>query len=324
MDNLYQELIAWNYQITRPTRRIIQESVARELLVLYFRDRIVQHLVYEIISNTRDKRFIYDSYSNRKGKWTLKAIQRASRFMRACSDNFTKDTYVMKLDIQSFFVSIDRNVLRNFLYEKIDCCRVQDKEWFQKLLHQIVFYDYIGNCRDCTTEKERKILPINKTMLSVPKNKWLPLWNLTSQIFANIYLDQLDLFIKHELWIKYYIRYADDFIILSTNKSELLKYRNKIKIFLSDKLKLTLHPDKFYLQNIKKGYIFLWVMIYPFHRTIKKWIISRCFKKMNNRQKSFQKKYQSLMSYNWLAKHHDSYGIQKQWECYFLDISLEE
>lgn len=185
-------------------------------------------------------------------------------------------------------------------------------------MHHIIFYDYIVNCRDYTTVEERKILPINKTIYSVPNNKWLPLLNLTSQIFANIYLHQLDEYPKHELWVKYYVRYADDFLILSENKSDLLKYRNKIKIFLSKELKLTLHPNKFNLQNIKKGCIFLWVMLYPFHRIIKKWTISKCFYKMKHKQIEFHKKYQSLMSYNWLAKHHDSYWLMQQWKYTFV------
>lgn len=128
MRQLYDDIITGQYHITPPTRHIITDPVPRELLVLHFRDRIVQHLVHSMIAPIRDRWFIYDSYSNRISKGTLRAIQRAIHFMRAVSDCYTQDAYVMKLDIQSFFVSVEREILWRLVAEKVDHYLADDKQ----------------------------------------------------------------------------------------------------------------------------------------------------------------------------------------------------
>lgn len=119
MKSLYHDLCNETYTISPTRRYIIQDPVVREIIVLAFRDRIVQHLVHEYLYPLRDKRFIYDSYSNRKQKGTLAGIQRVDYFMRSCSHNYTKDCYIMKLDIQSCFLSVDREILRDILIQKM-------------------------------------------------------------------------------------------------------------------------------------------------------------------------------------------------------------
>lgn len=119
MKLLYHDLCNETYVISPTRRYIIQDPVVREIIVLTFRDRIVQHLVHEYIYPLRDKWFIYDSYSNRKQKGTLAGIQRVDHFMRSCSHNYTRDCYVMKLDIQSCFLSVDRQILRQIIIERL-------------------------------------------------------------------------------------------------------------------------------------------------------------------------------------------------------------
>lgn len=303
LKELYNNLLTDRYTIQPTTRYIIQDPVPREIIALSFRDRIVQHLVHSYIYPIWDKWFIYDSYSNRVGKWTLAAIQRASKLMRSCSDNYTKDCYVMKCDIQSFFVSVDRHILRNLINQKFRSLRVsRDKIWVLHLLHMIIFHDYTHKMDDRTTINQRVLIPSHKSLLFAPKNNGMPLGNLTSQLFGNIYLHQLDLFIKHTLKIKHYVRYVDDFILLHTDKHYLLSCYQKIEQFLTKNLSIRLHPKKKYIQYYSKWFRFLWIQIYPYCRIIwpriKHGLMQALYK---NKSKS------SLISYHWLIKHHNSW-----------------
>lgn len=119
MKKLYQDLCTETYTISPTRRYIIQDPVVREIIVLTFRDRIVQHFVHAYLYPLWDKRFIHDSYSNRKGKGTLAGICRVYHFMRSCSHNYTKDAYVMKLDVQACFLSIERQTLRDMIVAKL-------------------------------------------------------------------------------------------------------------------------------------------------------------------------------------------------------------
>lgn len=309
LKKLYHELITDTYTIQATTRYIIQDPVPREIIALSFRDRIVQHLVHGYIYPIRDRWFIYDSYSNRLGKWTLAAIQRASKFMRSCSNNYSQDCYILKADIQSFFVSVDRYILRNIISQKFRSLHVsRDKVWVLRLLQMIIFHNYTHKMEDRTTATQRLLIPSHKSLLFAPENNGMPLGNLTSQLFGNVYLHQLDLYIKHTLQI-HYIRYVDDFIIFHPKKNYLLVCYQNIQTFLHDSLNITLHPRKKYIQYYTKWVRFLWVHIYPYCRIIwpriKNWLIQALCKRKSNT---------SLMSYHGLIKHHNSWKYQKTLE----------
>jgi len=277
MKILYRELCDETYTISPTQRYIISDPVVRELIVLDFRDRIVQHLIHHYLSPIRDKRFIHDSYSNRIGKGTLAGIQRVSRFMRACSRDYTRDCYVMKLDIQSCFLSVDRQILRDLIFKKMWTLHTErDKRWILWLTCRFIFHDYCHDCVDSTTSTQQQLLPSHKSLFFVPRSQGMPLGNLTSQLFANIYLHQLDQFVKHILKIRYYARYVDDFVLLHTDKDYLLDCHRQIKLFLDEKLKMTLHPHKFYLQHHRRWVKFLGVMIYPWYRVSMKENYHKC------------------------------------------------
>jgi len=253
MKVLYRDLCDDKYSISPTQRYIIQDPVVRELIVLDFRDRIVQHLVHYCLSPIRDKRFIHDSYSNRVGKGTLAGIKRVSCFMRACSHDYTRDCYIMKLDIQSCFLSVDRKILRDLIIQKMRTLDVpRDKQGILKIVHHMIFHDYCKDCIDSTTFAQQQLLLPHKSLFFVPKSQGMPLGNLTSQLFANIYLHQLDQFVKHTLKIRYYARYVDDFVLFHEDKQYLLDCHRDIKSFLDEKLKMTLHPHKFYLQHYRR------------------------------------------------------------------------
>lgn len=191
------------------------------------RDRLMHHAVYRKIYPFFDKKFIPDSYSCRDIKGTHKALSQFRKYARAVSNNGKKQCWILKCDIRKFFASIDQQTLIMILQKHINDARTIN------LLREII--------------------------LSFKPNG-LPLGNLTSQIFANVYLNELDQFVKHKLKAKYYIRYADDFVILTENKKLLENVLQEIGIFLKNRLKLELHPDKIFIKTIHSGVDFLgWV-----------------------------------------------------------------
>ena len=194
---------------------IIRDPKTRKISKSDFRDRIIHHAICNIVEPIFDKTFIHDSYANRIGKGTLKALKRFDEFKRKASKNNTRTCYVLKADIKHYFDTVDHKTLLTIISKKI---------------------------------KDNKTINLIKKILANYKteqpSKGMPLGNLTSQFFANIYLNELDQYIKHELKAKYYIRYVDDFIIIDHDKTTLEENQRKISNFIKDELQLELHPDK--------------------------------------------------------------------------------
>jgi hypothetical protein len=193
------------------------------------------------------------------------------------------------------------------------------------LIHQVIFHDSTQNCIIKWSKKDWIWLPNDKSLFHSQKNTGLAIWNLTSQLFANIYLDSLDKYIKFELWFKYYGRYVDDFIIIDNDKQKLLSVILKIKNFLNTKLYLTLHPKKIYFQHYNKWVQFLWAYIKPYRIYIRKRTIWNFWKKIHNinyilksRDNSWiistsKNNFQSIInSYLWILNHYKTYKIKKK------------
>lgn len=216
-----------DFYVNDPKRRHIHKSNAT--------DRVLHHLLYKHLYRIFDKTFIYDSYSCRSGKGTHKAVKRLESFTRIVSQNYTRECWALKLDIKKFFDSIDHIVLKNLLYKK-----VKDQN-IARLIDEVIdsFHSEAG------------------------AGKGIPLGNLTSQIFANIYLNELDQFIKHQLKIKNYLRYADDFVILDADRSHLNTYLDSISDFVQNNLKLELHPKKIIVTKLTWGIDFCGYIVLP-------------------------------------------------------------
>lgn len=255
-DNLEQlraELLLHSYRPKPLQTFILRDPKTRKISKSDFRDRIVHHALCNIIEPLFEKRFIYDSYANRLGKGTLKAIQRFDVFKRKVSHNFTRNTFVLKADIRHYFEAVDHDILLSILQHTIKDERVL---WLIK----IILNNYYN--------KEQ--------------GKGMPLGNLTSQFLANVYLNELDQFVKHALKAKYYIRYVDDFVILDSSPAQLWEYQRRIGLFLQEQLTLRLHPDKSRIIPFQRGTEFLGLKIFPRHKRIK--------------QKNLRKFYQKLQS----------------------------
>jgi len=201
----------------------------------------VHHALCNVIEPLFDKTFIYDSYANRLGKGTLKAIERFDQFKRKASKNNTKTCYVLKADIRHYFETVDHNILLSIIKRKVP---------------------------------DERILWLISTILAnhhtSEPGKGMPLGNLTSQFFANIYLNELDQFVKHTLKARHYIRYVDDFVILHRSKEALQAYKERIDNFLQERLALKLHPDKSKILQLNNGVGFLGFRIFYHHKLVRK------------------------------------------------------
>jgi len=217
------------FSIRDPKPRTIHKATVR--------DRVMYQAVYRVLYPIFDSTFIFDSYSSRKDKGTHAGIKRLNMFLRKLSRNYSLPVYALKCDIKKFFDSIDHKVLLALLKQRIVCPETLN------LLDKIID-------------------SFHKT-----PGKGLPLGNVTSQIFANIYMNSFDWYVKKDLGMKYYIRYCDDLIILSPDKDMLLDNIRYIVCYLGEKLKLSLHPNKILIRKFHQGIDFLGAVLLP-HRVV--------------------------------------------------------
>ncbi|MBQ9017559.1 RNA-directed DNA polymerase [Candidatus Saccharibacteria bacterium] len=223
-----------------------------------------------------DRRFIYDSYSCRKDKGTLFGIQRAQRMMQQVTDNFTRDAYIVKLDISGYFMSLPRTGLyervkwgldRQFADYKSDPYLYHLYLTCDYLWRQIIFDDPVKKSwkRGDPRNWDPSILPPKKSLYQQPPGRGIVIGNLTSQLMSNIYLDQLDRFVTYDLGYKYYGRYVDDFFYM-VPPEQYRKAKQDVAVierYLKDHLQMTLHPKKRYCGKVSQGIQFLGARVYP-------------------------------------------------------------
>lgn len=234
IDCLWRELSKKTYCHGKYRTFVIYEPKERRIAASPFRDRVVHHAVHNAIEPFIDKEFIYDSYACRKGKGTHKAVGRAQSFLRV-------NEFCLHGDIKKYFPSIDHEILKKLIEKKIE-----DKNllWL------------IGKIIDSARQ------------VTGGKDKGLPLGNLTSQFFANLYLNELDCFVKSELKCFYYVRYMDDFLVFDNIKEELQGIKNKIRIFLEGTLNLNMHEGKSQIYKVSGGVKFLGFRIFKDYRRL--------------------------------------------------------
>ena len=257
------------FKINDPKPRKIHKSQVR--------DRLLHHAVYRQLYPFFDRIFISDSFSCRIDKATHKAMRRFKTFYLKESLNGTRTCWILKCDIRKFFDNIDHEILLGILRKYISDQRIIN------LLKNII----------CS--------------FSSAPGRGLPLGNLTSQLFVNIYMNEFDQFVKHKLKVKYYIRYADDFVVLSQDKSWLEELLPKIGDFLEEELKLTLHPDKIFIKTLNSGVDFLGWVHFPGHRVLRDSTKNRMLRNLK-----VNKTLGTRASYLGLLKHGNTYNIKKK------------
>ncbi len=300
LEKLQEELINHTYQPKPLKKFIIRDPKTRTIHASNFRDRIVYHALVNIIEPIYEKIFIYDSYASRKNKGAHKAVARFDNFKKKVSKNgkllkkaSNKNQvlgYAFKADIKHYFETVDHEILISIVRRKI-----HDENIIWIL---------------------RKILENFETNL---KGKGMPLGNLTSQFFANVYLNELDHFVKGKLKAKYYIRYVDDFVILDSNKQMLLYYKNVIDCFLKNHLLLELHPAKSKIIPLSQGISFLGYKIFYKYKRLRKTNRKAFARKFQSKIDSFQEgavSYDQLLNFvlSWFsyAKWANTYRLRKK------------
>ena len=260
---LHEELLSGAYRPGRSICFVITRPKPREVWAADFRDRIVHHLLYNHVAPRFIASFIADSCACIPGRGTLYAAQRLEAKVRSASQNWSKPCWYLKCDLANFFVSIDKRVLLRQLATKIH------EPWWMALAEQVLMHDPRA---DCEVRGPRKLLnrvPQHKRLTVQPAHLGLPIGNLSSQFFANVYLNSLDQFVKHRLRCRHYIRYVDDFVLLHESPQQLNVWLAEIGEFLLS-LGAKLNPTKTILQPVARGVDFVGQVILPWHRTTRK------------------------------------------------------
>ena len=314
---LYREITEYRYEISPSICFIVNKPVKREIFAAHFRDRVVHHYLIDKLLPVFENQFIYDCYSCRKGKGTLFGIDRLEHFMRSATENYTKEAYVLKLDIKGFFMSIDKRLLlekvRMLVERKYEGT---DKPIIQYLLELVIMNDPTGQCKVKGRRSDWQGLPQSKSLFYAAKDCGLPIGNITSQIFANYYLTDFDRFVKETLKMKCYGRYVDDFFIVHRDKQLLKSMIPVLRDYLHTTVGVTLHPKKIYLQPCGRGVSYLGVLIKPYGRFLTNRIwgnVNERIEQMNRRQgeellwEEYKKTEASINSYIGLHHHTDVY-----------------
>ncbi|MGJ9460136.1 reverse transcriptase domain-containing protein [Oceanobacillus sp. CF4.6] len=299
---LQNELIHKTYKIGRYREFYLHEPKKRLIMALPFRDRVVQWAIYQVINPLFDKQFIDDSFACREGKGVQKAADRVQYWSRKLERSHKKP-YYLKLDISKYFYRIDHDVLINILNRKIND---KDLMWLLNIIIRSEDTPFGVPLGDHGFEKER-IDGIG-----------MPIGNLVSQLFANLYMNELDQYAKHEMKLHHYIRYMDDVVILHEDKKELHRIFEEIEAFLSYELKLQLN-NKTTIRPIKDGIEYVGYRIWPTHRKLSK----KTVKKMKARLKYLKNSFargevnvddvrSTLMSYLGLMKHANCYNLKNK------------
>ena len=264
---LARDIATGHYKPRSFTVFAVTDPKLREIFAPDFADRLVQQWLVTHVQPWWDRRFIDDSFANRTGKGTQAAVRRLQHFMRQSGQR-----WYCHLDIRAFFPSIDRAVLLRL---------------WRKALPQLPWPQAVRSCLDqvataiITQDPTQPApmrsgdtallarIPAHKSLLGAAPGVGLPIGSHTSQFFANVYLNELDQFVKHQLKVRAYLRYVDDFVLLADDPQTLVRWQAQIARFLGDHLHLELHPGKTVLQRCRQGIDFLGSVVYPDHCLIR-------------------------------------------------------
>jgi retron-type reverse transcriptase len=274
---LQKELLSGAYRHGGYRSFILTDSKKRTIEVAPFRDRVVHHAVVDVIEPDFERAFIFDSYACRTGKGTHAALRRTRSFIRRVSLNFSRPAYMIQCDIAKYFNSVDHTILFSLIEKKI---------------------------------KDESILRIILEIIrSTPGGRGIPIGNLTSQLFANIYLNELDHFVKNRLGVRFYVRYMDDFLLFHESPRVLVVWKADIQKFLADRLLLTLHRKRNGIQPVDRV-DFLGYVLFPHHTLLRKSSVMRITQKMKRGNYSLD----SVATWNGYMKHANTFFLGKKLE----------
>lgn len=323
MEQLCDDLYNRNYKPLPSKCFIIDYPKKREIFAAMFRDRIVHHLYFNYTHDIYERTFIADAYSCIKGRGTHFGIGRIRDFCRRASENWQTKAYAMHLDIRGYFMHINRQrlldislgTLHKMATHKADGGRtwsdVRDMDFLEWLTRLIVLLDPMENCITVGDPSDWDGLDPAKSMLHLAPGLGLPIGNLTSQLFSNVYLNIFDQYVKRTLKCKYYGRYVDDACVVSADKEWLMSLVPKMQQFLHSELGIELHQGKLNIEEVHKGVEFLGCFIRPYRTYISNHALQRIEQKVS--ALDFTKPWRvirSVNSYLGIFQHTDSYKIR--------------
>ena len=266
--DLKRELYDRTYYPSRSVCFMATKPKLREIFAADFCDRIVHHVLVDYLERICEPKFIFDSYACRKKKGIHLGVKRLRGFLRKVTRNGSRGAFYLQLDIQNYFMSIDKDILFSLIADKV---RDESVLWLVKTL---IYHDCT---KDYVLKGDggylKKIAP-QKSLFFPNGRKGLPIGNLTSQFFANVYLNELDQFVKHHLKCNYYLRYCDDFVMLSEDRDKLLEWKAEIEHFLATRLKLRLNRKRQSLQPVSNGINFLGYIVRRNYILVRKRVVN--------------------------------------------------
>ena len=291
---LHRELANGTYKHSGYSGFYISDPKKRHIHKAIVRDRVLHHAIMGTLYPLYDKIFIHNSFSCRVNKGTHKGVEALRSMLWKASKNNTRTAFILKCDIQKFFDSINHDILLSILNKLIK------DEQLMNLLTEVI-ESYSGNR---STLFERCGLPIG---------------NLTSQLFANVYMDKFDQYVKHVLKVKHYARYTDDFVVVSESRECLLSLLPKLVEFLGKELNLKIHPKKVEIRRYTEGVDFLGYVVFPHYTKVRKRTIRRISRRIREKTVLYrsdklekEKLEATLMSYLGVLSHADTHRFSEQ------------
>lgn len=264
LDELYWQLLDGTYRIGPSICFVVTIPKPREVWAADFRDRVVHHLLYNTIGPRFERTFIVDSCACIAGRGTLYAVRRLEAKIRSITENWKRPAWYLKCDLANFFVAIRKPRLAQLLAAKI-----HEPFWLD-LAMKVLFHDPRPGAIVQSSPERLALIPPHKSLWNQPVDQGLPIGNLSSQFFANVYLNELDQHVKHDLHARHYIRYVDDFVLLDRSPQWLNFARTDIEAFLPDRLGAKLNHAKTIIQPVERGVDFVGQVVKPWRRTIRR------------------------------------------------------
>ena len=308
LDRLHRELLEGSYRVGRSICFVVTRPKPREVWAADFRDRVVHHLLYAKIGPRFERTFIADSCACIKGRGTLYAAERLERKIRSITQNWRRRAYYLKCDLANFFVSIHKPTLGLLLEAKVT------EPFWVNLTKRVLFHDPRDDAEVQSPPAKLALIPPHKSLWRQDPEYGLPIGNLSSQFFANVYLNELDQHVKHALRVRHYVRYVDDFVLLDESPQFLNFARTDIEAFLPARLGARLNPRKTVIQPLSRGVDFVGQVIKPWRRYVRR----RTYNEAMNRVATMPEadRYESVQSYFGLfgqapASHEDRASLAK-------------
>ena len=339
LNALCDDLLTHRYRALPSKCFVVKYPKQREVFAAMFRDRVVHHLYFRYTHQLFERTFIADSYSCIKGRGTLYGVNRLRQHIRQASLNWQERAYAMSLDIRGYFMHINRekllriatNSMRKMATHKVGLtdevpipsgvlltptttwAEIRDMDFLLWLTEQIVMLDPMENCIIVGDESDWDGIDHAKCMRFVKKGLALPIGNLTSQLYSNVYMNPFDQFVKRDILCRHYGRYVDDSDMIDPDRAWLLAQVPKVREYLADELGLELHMGKLHIQEIHGGVEFLGTFVKPYRDYVSNKTLERIKGRLQQTDlRNGEAANRTICSYLGILSHTASYNLRRE------------